>query len=621
MCGIAGFAGPGTREDLHAMAQALVHRGPDGEGFHVEEALGLHLAHRRLAILDIQGGHQPMWNEDGSVCVVYNGEIYNHIELRRELTACDHSFRSDHSDTEVLVHGYEQWGDDLPLHLNGMFAFAIFDRRRQRLFLARDRFGEKPLFYVDTPKLFAFASEVTALLRHTAIERSLDPRAIKKYLAYGLIPAPLSLYRAVRKLPAGWSLVHDLAGGRSTAREYWRFRIEPFASVRANAEERWVEELRELLDAAVKRRLVSDVPLGIFLSGGIDSSAVLAFARRTLPGSQTKTFSIGFHEPSFDESAYARRVADGLATDHREQILNIDAAKALIPEVLRRLDEPSVDSSILPTFLLCRFAREQVTVALSGDGGDELFAGYDPFQALEPASWYHRAVPASVHRLLRTLSGRLPIGTGNMSLDFKVRRTLRGVSFGPHLWNPIWLGALEPSELEELFREPVDLEDLYAEAIAVWQSSSADNLVDRTLEFFTRIYLPDDILTKVDRSSMMVSMEVRAPFLDNDVVDFVRRLPHWVKYRNGKRKIILKKALRGLIPDKVIDRKKKGFGIPLVRWLRDWQEPTRPLSGVRVNQEWVLARWREHLAGRADHRHFLWSWIALGHHLDALSVN
>jgi len=235
MCGIAGFSGHGTRQDLHAMAASLAHRGPDGEGFHVEESLGLHLAHRRLAILDIEGGSQPMWNEDGSVCVVFNGEIYNHLDLRRELVACGHRFRSDHSDTEVLVHGYEEWGEGLPLRLNGMFAFAIFDRGRRRLFLARDRFGEKPLFYVDTPELFAFASEVTALLRHTLVDRTLDIRAIKKYLAYGLIPAPLSLYRAVRKLPAGWSLAYDLTKRRASAREYWRFQIEPFTSIPAQA--------------------------------------------------------------------------------------------------------------------------------------------------------------------------------------------------------------------------------------------------------------------------------------------------------------------------------------------------------------------------------------------------
>ena len=618
MCGIAGFAGQGTPDDLTKMARALIHRGPDDEGFHIDRELGVFLAHRRLSIIDIKGGHQPMWSESGAIGVVFNGEIYNHLELRRELVSLGHVFRTDHSDTEVLVHGYEQWGDDLPLRLNGMFAFAIQDKPRRRMFLARDRFGEKPLFYVSARGLFAFASEVDALLQHSGVDRSLDRRALKKYFAYGLIPAPLSIYRAVRKLPAGFALVYDLDTQRATPKEYWRFRIEPPTEIPVQAEDAWAEELRHLLGLAVKRRLVSDVPLGIFLSGGIDSSAILAFANEERPAGSTKTFSIGFTEPSYDESAYARRAAVHFGSDHHEQMLSMESARNLIPDVLRRLDEPMVDSSILPTYLLCRFARERVTVALGGDGGDELFAGYDPFSVLKPAGWYGRVVPRGVHRLLRTLASRLPLSNANMSLDFKLRRGLRGVGFEPRLWNPIWLGALEPAEIEELFREPVDIEDLYEEAIGAWESASSTHVVDRTLEFFTRIYLPDDILTKVDRASMMSSMEVRAPFLDNDLVEFVRKLPHWTKYRNGQRKVLLKKALRGLVPDDIIDRKKKGFGIPLVRWLREWGPPPRSRFEESIDPEWVRARWREHVSGQADHRHFLWSWLALGYHLDTV---
>ena len=613
MCGIAGFVGAGDRAIAVQMGGALAHRGPDGEGFHSDETLGVHLAHRRLAIIDVAGGHQPMWNEDDTVCVVFNGEIYNHVELRRELKACGHVFRSDHSDTEVLVHGYEEWGADLVVRLNGMFSFCILDSARKRLFLARDRFGEKPLFYVAKRGLFAFASEVTALLLHPGVDRRHDRRALKKFFAYGLIPAPLSLYSDVHKLPAGWMLTYEIASDTVKAEEYWRFRIEPAPAVTAPDEHGWEEELRTLLGKAVKRRLVSDVPLGIFLSGGIDSSAVLAFARQAIAGSKAKTFSIGFHEPSYDESVYARRVAEVFGSDHREEILSIDAARDLIHHVLGRIDEPIIDSSILPTYLLCRHAREHVTVALGGDGGDELFAGYDPFKALGPASLYHRLVPAGVHRMLRALASGLPMSHANMSFDFKVKRALRGLSFEPRLWNPVWLGALEPKEIEELFREPVNVEDLYEEAIAVWENSSAESLVDRTLEFFTRIYLPDDILTKVDRASMMVSLEVRAPFLDNDLVDFTRRLPHWAKYRNGQRKVILKKALRGVLPDDIIDRRKKGFGIPLVTWLRDWKAPPDE-SLDNVDRSWVRQRWNEHSSGRGDYRHFLWACLALGIH-------
>jgi asparagine synthase (glutamine-hydrolysing) len=617
MCGIAGFVGPRAPDVLRGMASCLVHRGPDGEGFYIDEASGVHLAHRRLSILDIEGGHQPMWNEDQTVCVIFNGEIYNHLELRSQLLELGHVFATDHSDTEVLVHGYEEWEEALPQRLNGMFAFAIFDRTRKRIFMARDRFGEKPLFFVDRPELFGFASEVTALLHHPGVDRSVDLRALKKYFAYSLIPAPLSLYRSICKLPAGHCMTYDLEARRTHQREYWRFSIEPYSEATVASEAEWEEELRQLLERAVRRRLVADVPLGIFLSGGIDSSAVLAYAKDSESGKHTETFSIGFTERSYDESSYARMVADHFATHHHEQILSIDRARALIPEILSRLDEPIADSSIVPTYLLSKFARSHVKVALGGDGGDELFAGYDPFKALAPASWYRRCVPAGIHRLLRLLASRLPVSSDNMSLEFKVRRALRGVSFDARLWNPVWLGSLEPREIAELLGEPTSTEELYSEAIEVWNSSSATNLVDKTMEFYTRIYLPDDILTKVDRASMMVSLEVRAPFLDNDLVEFVRRLPHWSKYRRGDRKALLKSALKGLLPDEIIRRRKKGFGIPLVRWMRDCDRPEFPALEHLVDKHWADARWREHCTGRADYRHFMWSWLALGYHLIA----
>lgn len=614
MCGLAGFIGAGTLDDLNAMSRALQHRGPDGEGVHVEAGIGLHLAHRRLAILDIAGGHQPMWNEDEQICVVFNGEIYNHAELRQQLVARGHRFRSDHSDTEVLVHGYEEWGDELPQKLNGMFAFAVFDRPAQRLLLARDRFGEKPLYYLQQPGLFAFGSEASALLAHSKITREIDRTALQKFFAYALIPAPLSLYRNVRKLPAGHLLGFDITRQRCVLREYWRFRIESSENPPPGNEEDWTEQIAHLLGVAVRSRLISDVPLGIFLSGGVDSSAIAALARQTRSRAATKTFSIGFEEASYDESHYARQVAEFLATEHHESILNMDAARALMPEVLSRLDEPIADSSILPTYLLCRFARQHVTVALGGDGGDELFAGYDPFAALGAATLYQRWIPAPIHLGLRALVERLPIGSRNMSLDFKLRRTLRGLCFGPQLWNPVWLGTLDPREVAELFQEPIDPEALYAEAIEAWNQSTATTTVDRTLEFFTRIYLPDDILTKVDRASMMVSMEVRSPFLDNDLVDFVRRLPHTTKYRRGVRKYIMKRALTGLLPAEIIHRRKKGFGIPLLQWLKDWQEPFDDVGSRALDHDWINARWQAHLHGRGDYRHFLWACLALQYH-------
>ena len=615
MCGIAGFVGPGSEQILKAMSDAMIHRGPDGSGTFIDRSNGVFLAHRRLAILDIAGGEQPMWNEDGQVGVVFNGEIYNHMDLRNELLAKGHVFRSDHSDTEVLVHGYEEWGEDLPVRLNGMFAFAVYDRPRKRLFIGRDRFGKKPLYYTARKGLFAFASELSALLRHPGVAKEIDEKSLLKYFAYGFNPAPNSLYRNVAKLPGGQWMSYDISTGAILRRQYWQFEIEPPDRIPADAEESWGEELRALLSQAVKTRLISDVPLGIFLSGGIDSSAVLAFATRHIPPQQLKTFSIGFREESFDESTHARRVATLFGSDHHHDVLDLDKATELIPGILSKLDEPMGDSSILPTYLLCRYARERVTVALGGDGGDELFAGYDPFKALGPAKWYRRLVPGRLHGKLRSLAELMPVSARNMSLEFRIKRGLRGASYPEEAWNPVWLGALEPAELEQLFHRPVRYEDLFEEAIAAWTGSRADNPTDKTLEFYTRFYLQDDILTKVDRASMMVSLEVRAPFLDNGVVEFARRIPHRYKYRNGQTKYLLKRALKRVLPRDIIYRKKKGFGVPLARWLRDWPEPQIALRHPEPDAAWISRQWAEHRAGYSDHRLFLWNWIVLQHHI------
>jgi asparagine synthase (glutamine-hydrolysing) len=611
MCGLAGFVGTGGRAELGAMTAAIVHRGPDDAGYHIEPEHGLHLGFRRLSIIDIAGGQQPMWNEDASVCVLFNGEIYNQAELRDQLLAAGHIFRSDHSDTEVLVHGYEQWGDDLPVRLNGMFAFVVWDRPRRRLFAARDRFGEKPFYYAARPGFFAFASELSALIRHPAVDRTIDQRALQKYFAYGYIPAPNALYRGSRKLPGGCSLTLDLADFRVRQRQYWRFAIAADESAPDDHVDERADELRALLDNAVTRRLVSDVPLGIFLSGGIDSSTVLALAARHRAPAGLDTFTIGFDEPSFDETPFAREVAAAVGTRHHERLLDFDTARGLADEVLARLDEPTGDASILPTYLLSAFARETVTVALSGDGGDELFAGYDPFAALAPATWYDRLVPTPVHLLMKHMVGMLPRATTNMSLDFKLRRALMGLSYPPEVRLPVWMSPLEPARMGALFDAPMTVEDLYSEAIEAWDNARARNPIDRTLEFFTNFYLQDDILAKTDRAAMMVSLEARAVFLDNDVVDFCARLPHGYKYRRGVRKFLLRRAAEGLVPDAVLRRPKKGFGIPLARWLR--QMPSAPPLGAiaGLRPAWIAERWTAARAGQEDERLLLWSWLSL----------
>jgi asparagine synthase (glutamine-hydrolysing) len=611
MCGVVGFVGAGSRQDLERMAAALAHRGPDGDGFFVDEAMHVFLGHRRLAIIDVASGHQPMWNENGQIGVVFNGEIYNHAELRSDLEGRGHRFASDHSDTEVLVHGWEEWAEGLPTRINGMFAFAILDRMQRRLFLARDRFGEKPLYYAARPGFFAFASELTGLAAHPAIPRSIAPRAIQKFFAYGYIPSPHSIIAGTFKLPGGHWLSYDLSSGQLVTKAYWRFLLQPDLSLTDADEPRLVEECRSLLATAARRRLMSDVPLGIFLSGGIDSSLVLASLAESQPASKLSTFTIGFDEPSFDESAHAATVARHVGSRHHERRLSIDRARDLIDNVLERLDEPLGDASLLPTYLLSAFAREEVTVALSGDGGEELFAGYDPFLALAPAAAYSRLMPGWGHVTLRRLVDLLPILRANMSLDFKLRRALRGMSYSSSMQLPVWMAPLDPAEMRDLFESPLHIEDLYDEAIGSWESDPRKDPIDRTLEYFTRFYLQDNILTKMDRAAMMCSLESRAVFLDNDLVEFCRRLPSRFKLRNGVRKYLLKKVARSLLPSSIVDRKKKGFGIPLAKWLQNVPAtpPMAPLSGVHLN--YARRAFTDHRAGDADHRLFLWSWIVM----------
>ena len=611
MCGIAGFRGPGESADLTRMMDAVAHRGPDGSGRFELAAEQLYLGHRRLAVVDLAGGAQPMWNEDGQVGIVFNGEIYNHAELRRDLVARGHHFVSDHSDTEALVHGYEEWGEDLPRRLNGMFAFCIVDLRQHQLLLARDRFGEKPLYYAEQGGMFAFASEVTALRAHGGLRFEPDGEAVQKFLACGFLAAPRTIFRGVKKLPAGSLLVVRRDGPVPAPRSYWQFQVEPATTGSARQEAAREEEFQALLDQAVQRRLLSDVPLGVFLSGGLDSSAVTAAAARALPAGQLETFTVGFNEASYDEREHAAVVAGLCGTRHHVQVLAMEQALDLLDSVLGRMDEPIADPSILPTYLLSRFTRERVTVALSGDGGDELLAGYDTFGALGLAQTCARYLPRGMIRFLRGAAEYLPRSGRNMSLDFKVRRALAGLVHPPAMWNPAWIGPVAPELIARLFEQPLPVEELYAEPVALWNSRPDLSVEDRTLEFYTRFYLTENILFKVDRAAMLNSLESRAVFLDNDLVDFCRRLPFSAKFQSGKTKSIMRQTLRHRLPDSIVRRPKKGFGIPVAAWLRAMPEkrfmgtsPGLKLAEVRRVRD-------EHRTGHSDHRGVLWGLLAL----------
>jgi asparagine synthase (glutamine-hydrolysing) len=439
---------------------------------------------------------------------------------------------------------------------------------------------------------------------------NINPMSLKKYFAYGYIPAPWSLYHKIFKLAGGYNLLLSLPRMKVEITKYWDLAIEPFQKIPQDPEGEWGEIIRDLLQRAVRRRLMSDVPLGIFLSGGIDSSSIAAFAVSSA-GDRIKSFSIGFEESSFDESSYSRQVASLLGTDHILECLSLERSASLLDDIVGKLDEPMGDSSILPTFLLCREARRQVTVALGGDGADELFAGYDPFKALYWAELYGRLVPKPIHAAIRMVMARLPTSHRNMSLDFRIKRTLRGLSYPRRFWNAVWLGPLEPTDLAELFNEPVDLEEVYAEAIEHWETCPQDNLIDKTLQFYTKLYLQDDILVKVDRASMMNSLEVRAPFLDTELVDFVRRIPSDYKCRRGQSKYILKKALEPVLPGNILCRSKKGFGVPIGKWFQNGCLAVDGTDGTGLtNAAFTKRMFEEHRSGRNDHRMFLWNaWL------------
>ncbi len=607
MCGIAGFIGPGTPDDLQRMTRKLAHRGPDGEGFWREGAI--YFGNRRLKIVDLPGGAQPLVSADGNLVVTFNGEIYNAPELRRILEERGHYFRSDHSDTEVLLAAYAEWGEDMVNRLNGMWAFAIYDRARRRLFASRDRFGKKPFYYhhrsVDA--FFAFASELTGLLQHPEVPRSISPVAVRKFFAWNHVPAPLSMIEGVAKLPGGHSLVYEIGTGRLRTWRYWHY--EP-APVHAGSMADRCEELRELLTRAVRRRLRADVPVGLWLSGGLDSSLVAALAAGNSQGSSLPAFTIGFDAASYDETRHAETVARHLGLRHQTETLTRKRACRILPSLLSSLGEPNGDASLLPTYLLSELTRRHVKVALSGEGGDELFAGYAMFPAQQWADRLHRLVPKSMHPAIIALADRLPVSRRYLSAEYAAKRFARSIAQPPPLQPPVMMAGLDPSDLSDLLQEEISLEQIYSEAIEAWDESAGQTLVDRSTSFFIRFYLQENILAKVDRASMLHGLEVRCPLLDIEVVDFSRRLPMELKLRKGQTKFLLKEAARRLLPTGIIKRPKKGFGAPLADWFFDGTFSIDPQLFPSPSKASRLAA--EHTASRRNQRVFLWNALTYG---------
>lgn len=609
MCGLAGFVGARNEAGLDEMIRRIAHRGPDATTTYLDAETGVHLGHLRLAIIDLVGGVQPMWDEAGGACIVFNGEIYNFAAIRRELENLGVAFATSHSDTEVILRGYLQWGAGIAARLNGMFAFVIYDKRQGTLFIARDRFGEKPLYLSQSGGVFAFASEVQALLALESQSGTVDPTSLAKYFAYGFLPGQRSLYAGIRQLAPGHHATYSLAERTLIEEPYWRFRIASDAALERADEQELAEEFWAIFRRSVERRLVSDVPLGLFLSGGVDSSAVLAAATELIGRDSVRTFTIGFTEASFDESPYAETVAKHFGSVHRCEVMTLDRARDLTDVVLPRMGEPLSDASILPTYMLSEFTRKHVTVALSGDGGDELFAGYDPFVALRPAALASRLPKSAINGLL-ALSERLPKSDRNMSFDFRLRRALLGVRHERPYWEPSWMGPAQPEDLSRLLGTAWRTEDLYSETGELHADLGRLSSPDKTLEYFTHLYLPNDILVKSDRASMMCSLEGRAVFLDNEIADFCVRLPFKWKMSGGVRKRLLKTALAQRLPRAIIQRKKKGFGIPTGAWLRSLPSPVADYAGSEIDRGYADALHREHASGARDHRLLLWALLS-----------
>lgn len=622
MCGICGIlntaleplAAPGA---IDRMSARIVHRGPDSHGKFELPYLALTI--RRLSIIDLETGDQPLSNEAADVTLVFNGEIYNYRELRRQLLDRGHRFKT-HSDGEVIAHLYEERGEDFVEELNGMFAIALWDNKRKRLVLARDRAGEKPLYYWQRGPLLVFGSEIKSLLEHPGISRAIDPAAVRQYLFYGYVPSPRSIFAEIRKLPAGCRMVVE--GRKSRMEAFWRLEdhLRPPGKhpvSRAQTDE-LIEELRRRLREAAVSRLVSDVPLGVFLSGGVDSSALVALMSDLAPG-QVNTFSVAFAEKSFNEERFANLVARRFRTQHHVLKADESSLREGLDAMAARLDEPLADPAVIPTFLLSRFARSQIKVALSGEGSDELFGGYPTYLGARLAQYYLR-VPGPLRRhLFGRLKSLLPVSSKAVPMGLFMRRFLTHAEKDPAVRHLAWFGMFAPQELDEILParpgEPAASGEVLAPLRDVTDGVQFENALAEALYLDFRLYLADDLLVKVDRASMACSLEVRTPFLDHRLIEFAASLPVDLKVKGFELKYLLKKAVEPWLPREIVWRQKRGFSVPVARWLRRDLTPLldEMLSEKRLksqglfNPSWVRRHIEEHRAGKADHRKTLWT--------------
>jgi asparagine synthase (glutamine-hydrolysing) len=620
MCGIVGvlhFDGTVVEPNLlKSMTDVIAHRGPDGQGVYTSGSVGL--GHRRLAIIDLSSaGVQPMSNEVGTIWVTFNGEIYNFREIRQELCQQGHKFRSQ-TDTEVIVRAYEEWGIECLKRFNGMFAFGLWDERKRCLWLVRDRLGVKPLFYSHLPQCLTFGSEIKAILCHPHVERTIDYEALAYYLALNYTPAPHTLFANIRQLLPGHYLLVD-ASGQVKDVEYWDV---VYCEEYNRSEQSYIEEFSALLEDSIRLRLVSDVPFGVFLSGGADSSSVAYWMSRHM-NEPVKTFSIGFGESSFDELEYARLVAQKLQTEHHEQIVKADAA-TILPKIVWHAEEPTADSSMVAVYYLAQMARQQVTMALSGDGADEILAGYETYQAYYLHRLYGLLPKLLRRRAIAPLISNLPVSDTKVSWDFKLKRFVAGAELPPEDAHATWRMIFNAEARAKLL-SPVsdslgvkaDVLDLYR---TVFAKTNASHPLNRMLYVDTRLYLPNDMLVKVDRMTMAHGLEVREPFLDYRLVEFAASVPPKLKLKHLRhKKYLLKASMQKKLPSQILWRKKQGFNVPNARWINNELKPFvlehLSSSSVRdmgiIDSKAINSILNNHFSGLADNSHQIWCVLTL----------
>jgi len=618
MCGIAGLTYFDrdrivSEQQVRDMCAVITHRGPDDEGILARQNVGIGM--RRLSIIDLNSGRQPICNEDGSIWIVFNGEIYNHIELRKELESRGHRFKT-RCDTEVILHAFEEYGESCPEKLNGMFGFAIMDFNSHSLFLARDRVGIKPLYYYFDSKKLVFGSELKSILEIEDVPREIDLEALDNFLTFEYIPAPRSIFKKIAKLPAGHSLL--LREGRVQIKQYWDIRFDE----RPTPEADLCEELHELLRDSIKIRLMSDVPLGAFLSGGIDSSSIVALMSQEM-NRAARTFSIGFQESSYNESSYARTIANHFKTEHQEFFIEPNAVD-LTEKLLAHLDEPFGDFSIFPTYLVSKMAREYVTVALSGDGGDELFAGYDTYIANRIGMAYGKLPRALRNGVVGPILDRLPPTEKKKGLINRAKRFHEGSLLPDDLRHTRWMIFMQAAEKGLLYSPDVQQKlagyDPYGMIRKHFRQANTRDDLNRQLYVDLKTYLVDDILVKVDRMSMASSLEARVPFLDHRVVEFSARVKSNMKLQGSTTKYLLKKTMGSLLPKEILNRGKEGFSIPIKNWLKFELHPLMQdvLAPDKIKREgffdadYVERLKKEHLNGRENHSHRLWALMVFG---------